>query len=156
MAISAFTGIDAVTLMNLPKPSPGPNELLIRTHAAGVVLWDAHCTERRYVPPDTSLPYVPGFEAAGVVEMVGPGAGAFQAGDEVYTYVWPGGSYAEFTVAPAAQTARKPRALSFLQAAAVPVAGVTALRGTIDQLGIRPGEVLLVTAAAGGVGSLAV
>jgi NADPH2:quinone reductase len=156
MAVPTFTGLGALTLMELPEPAPGPGQLLIRTHAAGVGLWDAQSAQGQLIPPDTALPYTPGFEAAGTVETIGPDVSGFRIGDEVYTYAWPGGGYAEYTVAAAAQVARKPRTLSFVEAAGVPVAGVTALRGVFDQLAIRPRETLLVTAAAGGVGSLAV
>jgi NADPH2:quinone reductase len=105
-------------------------------------------------------PVVIGYDAAGFVEAIGPGVVGFAPGDEVY-YVAeifgnPHGSYAEFQQVPAAIVARKPRNLSFVEAAAIPLAGGTAWEAVIRRMDVRPGETILVHGAAGGVGSFAV
>jgi NADPH:quinone reductase-like Zn-dependent oxidoreductase len=95
-----------------------------------------------------------GKDVAGVVAAVGPGVTGFEAGDEVYGEV--GGSYAELACAPEALLARKPRNLSFEEAAAVPLAGITALQGLRDKGRVQAGQRVLVNGAAGGVGTFAV
>jgi NADPH2:quinone reductase len=100
-----------------------------------------------------------GYDVAGVVEEVGAGVKALEKGDEVYYTPEivgnPSGSYAEYNVAPASIVARKPRGLSFVEAAAIPLAGGTAWEAVIRRLAVRPGETILIHGAAGGVGSFA-
>ena len=105
-AIEEFGGSDKLQSMDLSRPEPGPEEVLVRVRAAGVGLWDV--MSRQGVFGDREFPFVPGFEAAGVVEAVGGEVGDFQEGDEVYTYRFPGGGYAEYVAAPEGVTARKP------------------------------------------------
>ena len=153
-AIEEFGGSDKLQPMDLSKPEPGPEEVLVRVRAAGVGLWDV--MSRQGVFGDREFPFVPGFEAAGIVEAVGGQAEEFREGDEVYTYHFPGGGYAEYVTAPEGVTARKPVSLSFEEAAGVPVAGTTAHQGLVDELGVGEGDTVLITAASGGVGTLAV
>lgn len=101
---------------------------------------------------------IPGKDVAGTVEQVGPGVTRFRPGDEVYGEL-PGGAYAEYAVAGQDLLAHKPTALGFTEAAAVPLAGVTALQGIRDAGGVRPdrpGRRVLVNGASGGVGTFAV
>jgi NADPH:quinone reductase-like Zn-dependent oxidoreductase len=105
-----------------------------------------------------SFPYVVGSEIAGEVETIGDEVSQFQPGDEVYamTRLGRGGGYAEYAAVPASIAARKPAALSFDEAAAVPLAGQTALQGLRDRGGLAAGQAVLINGAAGGVGSFAV
>ncbi len=153
-AIEEFGSSDKLQSMDLSRPEPGPEEVLIRVRAAGVGLWDVMSRQGAF--GDREFPFVPGFEAAGVVEAVGGEVGEFQEGDEVYTYRFPGGGYAEYVTAPEGVTARKPASLSFEEAAGVPVAGTTAHQGLVDELGVGEGDTVLITAASGGVGTMAV
>ncbi|GAA3764809.1 NADP-dependent oxidoreductase [Salinactinospora qingdaonensis] len=128
--------------------------MLVRVEAAGVGFWDAMSREGRFGEMD--FPYVPGFETAGVVESTGAKVTGLAVGDEVYAFDFPGGGYAEYRAISAATAVRKPASLSFAEAAAIPVAGITAHQGILDVLGLREDETVLVTAAAGGVGTFAV
>lgn len=154
MAIEEFGGSDKLQLVDLPTPEVGAGEVLIRVRASGVGPWDV--MSRQGVFGDREFPFVPGFEPAGVVEAVGSDVEDLSEGDEVYAYRFPGGGYAEYVTALEGVTARKPFALSFEEAAGVPVAGTTAHQGLVDELGVQAGETVLITGASGGVGSMAV
>ncbi|GHK03652.1 NADP-dependent oxidoreductase [Streptomyces sp. NPDC003753] len=149
---------DVLRLTDLPTPAPIPTEVLVKVAAAGVnpVDWKI----RAGVFPTGALgapPFVQGWDVAGVVES-GPRVTRFQPGDEVFGLVGfprPGGAYAEYVTAPARQFARKPAELSFEEAAALPLAGLTAWQTLVETAHITAGDRVLVTAAAGGVGHLA-
>ena len=154
IAIEEFGGSDKLQVVDLPKPEPGSDEVLIRVRAAGVGPWDI--MSRQGVFGDREFPFVPGFEPAGVVEAVGAEVEEFSEGDEVLAYRFPGGGYAEYVTASQDITARKPGSLSFEETAGVPVAGTTAHQGLTDELGVQEGETVLITGASGGVGTMAV
>lgn len=159
VVLPKFGETELFELQDIERPSPGPGEVLVRVVASGTN------------PVDTKLraggswaglnpPVVLGYDAAGVVEEVGPGVTDFQAGDEVYytpeIFNNQRGSYAEYNVAPASIMARKPANLSFAEAAAIPLAGGTAWEAVIRRLQLQPGETVLIQGGAGGVGSFAV
>jgi NADPH2:quinone reductase len=159
IVLSRFGGPEVLELRELERPQPAPGELLVRVVAAGTNPVDAKLRANgawAHITP----PVVIGYDAAGVVEAVGPGVTEFAPGDEVYytpeIFGNPNGSYAEFERVPAAIVARKPRGLSFVEAAAVPLAGGTAWEAVVRRLAVRPGETILIHGAAGGVGSFAV
>lgn len=163
VAIDGFGGPEKLKLQELPVPEPGPGEVLIRVAVAGVGVWDV--AERQgqlvgVVPGAAAkFPLVPGADGAGTVAALGPGVTEFREGDEVYAYGFlnpKGGFYAEYAAVPADQVARVPESLHLEGAVALPVTGVTALRGLDDTLQIGPGARLLVFGAAGGVGYPAV
>ncbi|WP_405825172.1 NADP-dependent oxidoreductase [Streptomyces sp. NBC_00838] len=147
-----FGGPEAEAFLDLPKPVPGPGELLVAVRAAGVnpVDWKLRTGYTRPGSTPKPLPTVFGSEASGVVEQVGEGVRGFAVGDAVFGNPVTGG-YAEYTLLPAAITAHKPDAVSFTDAAALPVAGATAYDG-IKQLDLPAGATLLITGAGGGVG----
>jgi NADPH:quinone reductase-like Zn-dependent oxidoreductase len=150
---------EVLVLTAVDRPTPLPTEVLLRVYAAGVnpVDWKI----RSGVLPPGGLgthPFVQGWDVAGVVEA-GPRVTRFEPGDEVFGLIWfprPGGGYGEFVTAPARQLARKPASLSFAEAAALPLAGLTAYQTLVEFAGLQPGQRILITAAAGGVGHLAV
>ena len=152
VAIEGFGGRDRLKLVDLPIPEPGADEILVRVRAAGVGPWDAKTREGLF--GKRSFPYVLGVEASGVVESAGANVADLRGGDEVYLYS--GGCYAEYVAAPAEKVARKPAALSFEEAAGVPVAGSTAYQGIVEEIGLKEGETVLIAGAAGGVGTMAV
>lgn len=149
---------DVLMLSEVDIPVPVPTEVLVRVRAAGVnpVDWKI----RGGVFPSGALgapPFVQGWDVAGVVEA-GPRVTRFQRGDEVFGLLWfprQAGGYGEYVTAPARQFARKPAALSFPEAAGLPMAGLTAWQTLVDVAGIGAGDRVLITAAAGGVGHLA-
>jgi NADPH:quinone reductase-like Zn-dependent oxidoreductase len=159
--VTGFGGPDALHIVELPDPEAGPGEVRIRVHAATVNptdtglrggLWAARLKD---VPP----PYIPGMDAAGVIDQVGPGVSAdFKVGDHVMAIVLPFGShgaYSELIVVPAETVARVPAGASDAEASTLPMNGLTT-RQALDLLGLRPGQTLAVTGAAGAVGGYAV
>ncbi|MGW2645817.1 NADP-dependent oxidoreductase [Streptomyces sp. NPDC001393] len=149
-------GPETEALIDLDRPGPGPGEILIAVRAAGVnpVDWKLRQGFRRPGEGERVFPAVFGSEAAGLVEEVGPGVTGFAAGDEVFGSAL-NGAYAEYALLAADVTAHKPAALSFRDAATLPVAAATAYDG-VRQLDLPGGSTLLVTGAGGGVGSAAV
>ncbi|MDM7829922.1 NADP-dependent oxidoreductase [Cellulomonas edaphi] len=157
---SRYGDSDVLELTELPTPKVGPDSVLVRVKAASVnpVDWKVRQGYLDQVM-DVTFPAVPGWDVAGVVERVGLDTPELAVGDEVYGYVrkdWvQGGTFAELVAAPVRTLARKPASLSFEEAAAVPLAGLTAYQ-SIQRAGVRAGQTVLVHAAAGGVGSFAV
>jgi len=150
----SLSGVDGVKLGELPDPAPAAGEALIKVHGAGVGPWDVGFLSGGF--PGIALPFVPGQEVAGVVEAAGEGAGV-QPGDRVYAVLFPaGGGFAELAVAPADRLAPMPDRAGFQEAAGLVIGAGTAYEGVVDRGLLRSGETVLITAAAGGVGSAAV
>lgn len=147
-------GIESVQCGELPDPVPGAGQVLVRVHAAGVGPWDVGFLAGGF--PGVGVPFVPGQEIAGVVEAVG-GDVAVRPGASVYASLFPaGGGFAERALASADRLAPMPRGTTFPEAAGLVISGATALEGLVERGRLRSGEVVLITAAAGGVGSAAV
>lgn len=150
-------GPEVLKVAEAPRPEPIPTEVLIKVHAAGVNPVDWKTRMRGAFLGDP--PFVLGWDVAGVVEDTGYGVTRFSPGDEVFGMPWfprQAGGYGEYVTAPSRQLARKPAALSQIEAAGLPLAGLTAHQALIDLAHLKAGQRLLVTAAAGGVGHLAV
>lgn len=149
-----LSGIDTVELGELPDPAPAAGQALIRVHGAGVGPWDVGFLGGGF--PGLALPFVPGQEVAGAVEAVGDGAGV-QPGERVYASLFPaGGGFAELALASADRLAPMPGTANFVEAAGLVIGAGTAYEGLIDRGRLQGGETVLITAAAGGVGSAAV
>ena len=149
-----LSGIDSVELGELPDPAPAAGQALIRVHGAGVGPWDVGFLGGGF--PGLAMPFVPGQEVAGVVEAVGDEAGV-QPGERVYAVLFPaGGGFAELALASADRLAPMPGTASFVEAAGLVIGAGTAYEGLIDRGRLQAGETVLITAAAGGVGSAAV
>ena len=139
-----------MTLADLPIPQPGPGQVLIRVEAIGVNFIEVYFRKGVY---KAALPLVPGSEAAGTVEELGPGVTGFEAGDAVAsTSVL--GSYAEYALVPAAQLIKMPDGVSMEQAAAAMLQGMTAHYLSHSTFPLKAGDTCLVQAGAGGVGLL--
>ncbi|MFD0275155.1 NADP-dependent oxidoreductase [Kitasatospora sp. NPDC127111] len=157
----SYGGPDVLEYGDVPEPKLGPDAVLVRVAAASVnpVDWKI---QGGYLDGmlDVVFPVIPGWDVAGVVEKVGVGVTEFAPGDEVIGYVREDmvrrGTFAEYVAAPVRTLARKPATLDFAQAAGLPLAGLTAYQALTRALEVKPGETVLVHAAAGGVGSLAV
>ncbi|QIQ01420.1 NADP-dependent oxidoreductase [Streptomyces liangshanensis] len=146
-------GPETEALLELPdQPEPGPGQLLVAVRAAGVNPFDHKLRTGFQLPgaPPTQFPAVFGGEVAGVVQAVGPDVTGFAVGDAVFGSAVTGG-YIESTLVPAAVAAHKPDALSFTDAATLPVAAATAYDG-VNQLDLPKGATLLITGIGGGVG----
>lgn len=157
---TGFGGPEVLGLQRVPRPEPVPTEVLVRVRAAGINPVDRKTREGLGAAAALATPpLVPGWDVAGVVEEVGVGVTVLKPGDEVFGMPWfprAAGAYAEYVTAPARQFARKPDGLSFEQAAALPLAALTAWQALVDTAALRRGERLLVHAGSGGVGHLAV
>lgn len=161
MALSHYGGPDVLVAMDLPEPKVGPDSVLIRTRAVGVNPVDHKIRDGALdglIP--SHFPLVPGFDVAGVVERVGPAVVGFAPGDEVVAYNRQDhlqvGTYAELTSVPQRALAPRPTSVSWAQAGALPLVGLTAYQAIVERLALRKGETLLVHAASGGVGTMAV
>ena len=150
--VSQTGGPEVLTLVDLPAPTPKANEALVKIEASGVNFIDVYFREGRYPAP---LPFINGQEAAGAVTEVGSEVASFKAGDRV-AYTGALGSYAEYAAVPAARLVKIPDALSFEQAAAAMLQGMTAHYLLFSSYKLQKGETALVHAAAGGVGLLLV
>ncbi|MFB8041492.1 NADP-dependent oxidoreductase [Streptomyces hydrogenans] len=156
-----YGGPEVLEYGELPDPKVGPDEVLVRVRAAAVnpVDWKA---QAGYLDGmiDAVFPVVPGWDVSGVVVRPGVSVTEWAEGDEVMGYVREDflahGTFAEYVAAPVRTLARKPRNLSFEEAAALPLAGLTAYQALRTALSVRERETVLVLAAAGGVGSMAV
>ncbi|MFC8719531.1 NADP-dependent oxidoreductase [Kitasatospora sp. NPDC057198] len=150
-------GPEVLRVVERPRPQPGPSEVLVRVRAAGLnpTDWKHRQTGAFLGRP----PFVLGWDAAGTVEAVGLGVTLFAPGDEVFgmlPYPHGAGSHAEYVVGPARAFVRRPASLDVVQAGALPLAALTAWQALVDTARVRAGDRVLVHAAAGGVGHLAV
>ncbi|WP_158749848.1 NADP-dependent oxidoreductase [Acidobacterium sp. S8] len=155
--IHSFGPPDVVVVEDVPVPSPGPGEILVRVAAAGVAPWDALIREgNSKVSPQPPLTL--GSDLSGVVEKVGPGVADFASGDEVYGVTNPQfcGAQAEFAVATAGMVAHKPQSLNYLEAASAPVIAVTAWQMLFEYAQATRGQTVMIVGAAGNVGAYAV
>lgn len=141
---------EQMELADVPVPEPGAGEVRIRNHAAALNFYDILLVQGKYQvrPP---LPFTPGSEVSGIIDATGEGVTEFKVGDRVQAIVTSGG-YAEYSLARAEKTFRIPESMSFAEAAGMIVVYQTSWLALQDRVTIRPGEWLLVHAAAGGVG----
>jgi NADPH:quinone reductase-like Zn-dependent oxidoreductase len=139
----------ALTVETRPVPRPGPGEVLVRVRAAGVNPADWKSARVR-------LGRVPGTDVSGTIDSLGAGVTGWQVGSAVLGFARQSGSYAEYAVVPVDSLARKPKSLTFEEAAGLPIAAETAYRSLHETARIRKGQTILIHGAAGGVGSAAV
>jgi NADPH:quinone reductase-like Zn-dependent oxidoreductase len=152
-----FGGPDVLRIEEAPLPEPIPTEIRVRVHATSVNPVDFKT--RSGNGPLRDLPFTVGWDVAGVVDAVGGGVTRFAVGDEVLGMPWfprPASAHAEFVTAPSRQFVRKPAGLRMAEAAALPLAGLTAWQALVDTAHVTAGQRVLVHAASGGVGHLAV
>ncbi len=159
VCIYSYGGPGVLVYEDAPRPLPGDGEVLVRVHAAGVnpVDWkirEGHLKEMLH----HTLPLVLGWDVSGVVEALGANTTRLSVGDEVFSRpdISRDGAYAEFIVIRESEVALKPKSIDHIHAAALPLAGLTAWQTLFDAGGLSAGQRVLIHAAAGGVGSLAV
>ncbi|WUH97109.1 NADP-dependent oxidoreductase [Spirillospora sp. NBC_00431] len=149
-------GPEVLGVVEVERPEPGPTEVLVRVRAAGLNPTDwKHRAGGGFLVP----PFVLGWDVSGVVEKVGVGVTLHKPGDEVFgmlRYPFGGGAHAEYVVAPSRTFVLKPPEIDHVQAAALPLAGLTAWQALVDTAKVIHGQRVLIHAAAGGVGHLAV
>jgi NADPH2:quinone reductase len=145
-------GPEVMQVVDIPKPSPGPKQALVKIEVAGVNYVDTYYRTGHY---KADLPFTPGMEAAGVVEVVGPDVTEVAVGDRV-AYAMVRGSYAEYAVVPSWQLVKIPSSVDFNLAAGAMLQGMTAHYLTHSVYALKKGDTALVHAAAGGTGQLIV
>ena len=157
--IHNYGDVDTLGYEDAPMPEPGPADVRVRVHAAAVnpVDWKIRAGYLAEMIP-YKMPLTLGWDMSGVVEQVGAEVTHLSVGDEVYSRpdIARDGSYAEYMVVRASEVAAKPETLSHNEAAAVPLAGLTAWQALFDHAQLKQGERVLVHAGAGGVGSFAI
>lgn len=154
---SVLGGPEVLELVETERPEPYYGEVLVRVCAAGVNPVDPAARERGlYIGQP---PFVLGWDVSGIVEEVGTGVTRFRPGDAVYGFPrFPhrAGTHAEFVAAPSRHFDHKPPSISHVEAAAIPLTGLTAWQALVDNAGLRAGQSVLIHAAGGGIGHLAV
>ncbi|WP_293863158.1 NADP-dependent oxidoreductase [Steroidobacter sp.] len=156
-------------LRSVSAPSPATGQVRVRLHAAGVnpIDWKMALGYRPGAPAApggvapsspvaSAAPWTPGFDAAGVIESLGPQVQGWKVGDPVIVFIEPRGAYAEYAVVPVSTIARKPEKLSFEQAAGIPTTASAAWAVLVDSAKVSKGQRVLIHGGAGGVGSAAV
>jgi NADPH2:quinone reductase len=153
--VHRFGGPEVLEFKEIPTPKPGPGQVLVRVHAAGVNPYDTYMRNGTYAikPP---LPYTPGSDAAGTVEAVGEGVKKVKVGDRIYTAKTLSGAYAEYALADESQVYLLPEKISFAQGAGLWVPYGTAYTALHHHAKAHAGETLLIHGASGGVGLAAV
>lgn len=153
---NSLGGPEVLEVVDVPRPEPRTNEVLVRVHAAGLNPTDwKHRASGGFLGDP---PFVLGWDVSGLVEAVGVGVARFQPGDEVFgmlSYPFGHGSHAEYVAAPARVFTKKPASLDHVQAAALPLVSLTAWQALIENADLQPGQRVLVHAAGGGVGHIA-
>ncbi|NEA48935.1 NADP-dependent oxidoreductase [Streptomyces sp. SID10815] len=157
MGQDVLGGPEVLKEIELERPAPRPNEVLVRVRAAGVNPTDwKHRAQGLFLGEP---PYVLGWDVSGVVEATGVGVALFRPGDEVFgmlPYPFGHGSHAEYVTAPARAFAAKPAVIDHVQAGALPLVSLTAWQALVERAELRAGQRVLIHAAAGGVGHVAV
>ena len=152
-------GVEVLKYEDAPRPEPKESELLVRVIAAGVNPVDAKIRAGGFGrrSPDAQ-PMVLGWDVAGIVESAGPAASKFKKGDAVFAFLplQRGGGYAEYVIVDEAIAVAKPKSLTFVEAAAVPLAAMTAWQAMLDTGGLKEGQTVLIHGGSGGVGAFAV
>ncbi|MEV5909183.1 NADPH:quinone reductase [Streptomyces sp. WAC 01325] len=150
-------GPEVLKEVRIERPAPRPNEVLVRVRAAGVNPTDWKHRENGGFLGEP--PFVLGWDVSGVVEAVGIGVAAFRPGDEVFgmlPYPFGHGSHAEYVIAPVRALTHKPSVIGHTEAGALPLVSLTAWQALTEHSDVRPGQRVLIHAAAGGVGHVAV
>jgi NADPH:quinone reductase-like Zn-dependent oxidoreductase len=157
--VHEYGGPEVLRYEDAPQPDPGPGDILIRVHGAGVNPVDVGIRQGLFKERiKYKLPMILGWDVSGVVEAVSDGAVRLKIGDEVYSRpdIARDGSYAEYMVARESEVALKPKSIDHVHAAAIPLAALTAWQSLFDAAKLTAGQTVLIHGAAGGVGHFAV
>lgn len=155
----SYGGPEVLKFEEVPKPEPGAGEILVKVHAAGVNPVDWKVREGYFKQMvNYKLPLIPGWDFSGVVDTLGPDAERFEEGDKIFGKAdsLRDGAYAEYLVIKESDVAFKPKSIDHVEAAAIPTGALTAWQALFDTARLKEGELVLIHAAAGGVGHFAV
>ncbi|MGF6427816.1 NADP-dependent oxidoreductase [Bradyrhizobium sp. Pha-3] len=155
--VHEFGSPEVMKFERVPRPEPGPGEVVVKVAAAGVGPWDGWIRSGKSALPQP-LPLTLGSDLSGEIVAMGPGVSELRVGDQVYGVTNPQfiGAYAEYAVASAGMVSSKPSSLSHIEAASVPVVAVTAWQALFDHAQLKAGQTVVIHGAAGNVGSYAV
>ena len=157
IVVHQYGGPEVLKYEDTARPEPKDNEVLVRVIASGVNPADPLIVSGKYAKQfGTHVPLIPGYDIAGVVEKKGASITKLKVGDAIYAYVLWGGGWAQYAVATEGEAAIKPRSLTFVEAAAVPLAALTAWQALIDTAKLSAGQTVLIHGGSGGVGSFAI
>jgi NADPH:quinone reductase-like Zn-dependent oxidoreductase len=159
LVLKRYAGLDQVEFADVPRPTIGPDDILVRVHAAGLNPIDAMIPKGMFKPIlKFKLPATMGSDLAGVVVDVGSRVSRFQAGDAVYASVFDlgRGSLAEFVAVPEHAAALKPANLDFVQAASIPMVGLTSWQALNERAQLKRGQKVFIPAGSGGIGTFAI
>jgi len=159
VVVHEYGGPKVLKYEDVPRPEPKESQILVRVMAAGVNPVDGMIRSGMFAKYEKDVfPMIPGADIAGVVEKAGSKITKFKAGDPVYAYVSlkNGGGYAEYAVATESEASQKPKLLTYVEAAAVPVVALTAWQALIDTAKLSAGQTVLIHGGSGGVGSFAI
>src|SRR6478672_9158175 len=159
LVLKRYGGPDQIAFADIPRPVPKPDEILVQVHAAGLNPIDNMIRKGTFKPMlRFQLPATLGSDLAGVVVEVGSRVTCFKAGDAIFASVFDlgTGALAEFAVVPENAAALKPAHLDFVQAASIPMVGLTSWQALKERAHLKPGQKLFVPAGAGGIGTFAI
>lgn len=159
LILKKYGGPDQIVFADIPEPALKPDEILVRVHAVGLNPIDNAIPKGSFKPIiQLQLPATLGSDLAGVVAEVGSRVTRFKAGDAVFASIFDlgTGSLAEFAVVPESAAALKPANLDFVQAASVPMVGLTAWQALKERAQLRPGQKVFIPAGSGGIGTFAI
>ncbi|PZR72813.1 MAG: NADPH:quinone reductase [Chthoniobacterales bacterium] len=155
--IREYGGPELLKIEDVPVPEPKENEVLVRVIACGVNPADPLVVSGKYAEAfGTHLPLIPGYDVAGIVEKTGAKMTRLKVGDAVYGYALFGGGWAEHMVLADFEATLKPKSLTFTEAAAVPLAALTAWQALVDAAKLSAGQTVLIHGGSGGVGGFAI
>ncbi len=154
VVLEAFGGVENLKLTEVPEPKPGPGQVLVRVRAVGLNFAEVLWRQQRY--PRAKAPYILGWEIAGEVADVGEGVSWPRTGQRVFGFTAGGGGNAEYAVCDASSLMAVPQSVSFVDAASIPVVWGTVYHGLVTFGRVKGGEDVLIHAAGGGVGTIAV
>jgi NADPH:quinone reductase-like Zn-dependent oxidoreductase len=159
LILKSYGGLDKVEFADIPKPAIKPDEILVQVHAAGLNPIDYMIPKGTFKPlMPIKLPHVVGSDLAGVVVETGSRVTRFKPGDEVFASIFdlPHGSLAEFAAVPEYAAAHKPANLDFVQAASIPMVGLTSWQAMQERMQLKPGQKVFIPAGSGGIGTFAI
>jgi NADPH:quinone reductase-like Zn-dependent oxidoreductase len=159
IVVHEYGGPEVLKYEDVPRPEPKEDQILVRVIAAGVNPVDSVSRSEKGAKIFViTLPFVPGYDIAGVVEKAGAKTAKFKPGDSIYAYLSlkKGGGYAEYAIATEVEAAPKPKSIRFVEAAGVPLAALTAWQALIDTAKLSAGQTVLIHGGSGGVGAFAI
>ncbi len=157
IVVHEYGGPEVLKNEDWPRPEPKENEVLVRVIASGVNPADPLIVSGKYAKQfGTHLPLIPGYDIAGVVEKTGAQITKLKIGDPIFAFVLWGGGWAQYAVATEGEAALKPKSIGYVEAAAVPLAALTAWQALIDSAKLSAGQTVLIHGGSGGVGSFAI